>query len=217
MAELVIETVGLENLVPHPRNVRQGDVGAIVESLKHHGQYRPIVVQRSTGNILAGNHTWRAMRELGWTEGSVTYVDVDDEEALRILLIDNRSNDLAIYDDSGLAELLKELAENSQGLEGTGFDGDDLDDLLFRLKGDSGTMGSGLNAQEALKGYEERGIKSFVLPFPANEWEKMNVLWAKLREEMLCCPQTPGGSMPSPKGTLAEARTLYCVTTGEGG
>lgn len=127
------KSVNVLNIQPHPMNVRQGDVGAIVESLKAHGQYRPIVVQRSTGNILAGNHTWKAAKILGLKTLEVTYVDVDDDEALRILLVDNRTNDLATYDDPALSEILKQLSETELGLTGTGFDGDDLDELLNTL------------------------------------------------------------------------------------
>lgn len=187
MPELAVVQVQIDAVIPHPRNVRQGDVGALCESLSAHGQYRPLVVQRhefSQPYILAGNHTWRAMKSLGWDSCAVTYVDVDDDEALRILLIDNRSNDLATYDDSGLAELLKELASTKAGFAGTGFDGDDLDDLLFRLQGDAGTNNPGTDAGARLAGYQARGIKSFVLPYPAAEWEAMNILLAKMRDEM---------------------------------
>jgi hypothetical protein len=45
------------------------------------------------------------------------------------MLADNRVRDKASYDDTALVELLTELAEGV-GLEGTGFDGDDLDELL---------------------------------------------------------------------------------------
>ncbi len=120
------------NLTPHPRNVRQGDVGAIVNSLEAHGQYRPIVVQKETGHILAGNHTYQAAKALGWDKIAVTYVDCDNEQALRILLADNRANDLASYDDAALVELLTELAESS-GLEGTLFEPEDLQNLLDDL------------------------------------------------------------------------------------
>lgn len=118
----------------HPRNIRQGDIGAICTSLNEHGQYRPIVVQRSTGYILAGNHTFQAAKSLGWKEIAVTFVDCDDESALRILLVDNKANDLATYNDHGLAELLKELVTTDRGLDGTGYDNDDLDDLLRLLE-----------------------------------------------------------------------------------
>lgn len=123
----------IDSITPHPRNVRQGDIGAIATSLLAHGQYRPIVVHKSTTHILAGNHTYHAARSLGWDKVACTFVDCDDEQALRILLADNRANDLATYDDSELTELLKELA-NSEGLEGTLYDLTDLDDLLALLE-----------------------------------------------------------------------------------
>lgn len=120
-------------ITPHPNNVRQGDVGAISESLSVHGQYRPIIVQKSTGHILAGNHTWKAASVLGWKEIDAVELDVTDDEALRILLVDNRTNDLASYDRYALTELLEVLANTDAQLEGTGFDLDDLDGFLSDL------------------------------------------------------------------------------------
>jgi len=128
--------VSIGDLSTHPRNIRHGDIGAICTSLASHGQYRPIVVQRSTGYILAGNHTYQAARSLGWSDIAVTHVECDDDQALRILLVDNRANDLATYDDSALSDLLKELAATDLGLDGTLYDGDALDDLIRDI-GDS--------------------------------------------------------------------------------
>jgi hypothetical protein len=128
--ELSDLVVPIKDLKHHPRNVRQGDVGAISESLKENGQYRPIVVQKATGHVLAGNHTLKAAKALGWKEIAVTYIDCDDDRALRILLADNRTNDLATYDDSALADLLKELANSDLGFAGTTYDGDELDRIL---------------------------------------------------------------------------------------
>ncbi len=128
----------ITQLKPHPKNVRQGDIGAISLSLEQHGQYRPIVVQQSTGFILAGNHTYKAAKALKWKDIAATYVDVDDEQALRILLIDNRANDLASYDDSALVEMLKALMDTELKLDGTGFDPSDLDQLLKDLEMETG-------------------------------------------------------------------------------
>jgi ParB-like chromosome segregation protein Spo0J len=125
--------VPIGDVRPHPRNVRQGDIGAISQSIKAHGQYRPIVVQRSTGHILAGNHTWKAAKALKCVQVAVTYLDVDDDEAVRIMLIDNRTSDHATYDDDQLAGLLAELSKTPAGFEGTGYSGDDVDDLLRLL------------------------------------------------------------------------------------
>ena len=103
--------------MPYPRNPRRGDLGAIRESLKANGQYRPLVANRRDRQVLAGNHTLAAARELGWEEVAVTWVDVDEATAARIVVVDNRSSDLAGWDDALLAELLGELDE----LDGTGF------------------------------------------------------------------------------------------------
>lgn len=123
--------VDIDSITPHPKNVRQGDIGAISESLKAHGQYRPIVVDERTGQILAGNHTWKAAKALNWSQIQASFIETkDDDEATRILLADNKANDLATYDDDELINLLKQLAETDEGLEGTLFDGDDLDALI---------------------------------------------------------------------------------------
>jgi len=130
----VAEIVKISTLKPHPSNPRRGSVATIVESLKEHGQYRPIVAQRATGHIIAGNHTWQAAKELGWKDIAVTFVDVDDVEARRILLVDNRSSDLGIYDDEQLYELLKSTTEDYGSLLGTGYDQPALDDLAAILE-----------------------------------------------------------------------------------
>jgi len=124
----------LASLKPHPKNVRVGDVQLIKDSLQHHGQYRPIVVQQSTNHILAGNHTFKAAKELGWDTIEVTYVDVDNDQALRILLMDNRANDKATYDTDELVGLLDQLLDTDLELTGTGFSMGDLTELLADME-----------------------------------------------------------------------------------
>jgi hypothetical protein len=92
-----------------------------------------LVVQRSTGNILVGNHRYMAAKAMGLTELPVLWIDVDDERAERILLADNRLSDLATYDDAGLAALLKELNITETGLKGTGYSVEELEELLAGL------------------------------------------------------------------------------------
>jgi DNA modification methylase len=114
------------------RNPRRGDVAAIKRSLEVNGQYRPIVVNRRTTEVLAGNHTWLAARELEWPEIAATFVDVDEEEAARIVLADNRTAELGGYDDTELAALLASLP----GLEGSGWQDRELERLLARIEKD---------------------------------------------------------------------------------
>lgn len=123
------ELVPVAGLRPYPGNPRRGNVEAIKESLEKNGQYREIVANRRTSEVLAGNHTFLAAEALGWSKIAVSWVDVDPETAARIVLADNRTNDLAGYDTEALADLLQELPE----LAGTGYDRDDLDALLDEL------------------------------------------------------------------------------------
>lgn len=115
------------------RNPRSGDVQLIKSSLEVNGQYKPIVVNKGTKTgrpfeILAGNHTFTAAVELEWTHIAVTFVDVDEEGAAKIVLIDNRASDEAGYDETKLLELLEELGEGD--LLGTGYSEDDLNALI---------------------------------------------------------------------------------------
>ena len=121
------ETVQITNLIPYPANPREGDIGAIIESLEANGQYRPIVANKRTGHILTGNHTYQAAKALGWFEIAVSWVDVDEDQELKIVLIDNRTSDLATYDS---VELKTHLVNSAGQFKGTGFQAEDVSEIL---------------------------------------------------------------------------------------
>ena len=137
-SDLTIRSLRLDELRHHPENARRGNVELIAESLRAHGQYKPVVVQSSTGYVLAGNHTLKAARSLGWDKIDAVVLDVDDDEAKRIMLVDNRSSDMGGYDDRLLASILGELADES-ALGGTGFSIGDLEDAVRRSTATTGT------------------------------------------------------------------------------
>jgi len=132
LAPQKIETVPIGSLKHHPKNPRKGDVKSITESIEHNGFYGVVVAQKSTGYVLAGNHRMMAAKAAGLDSLPVAYVDLDDATALKILLADNRTNDLATYDNKELAELLADVS-NTIGLDGTGFDEAFLDGLIGEL------------------------------------------------------------------------------------
>lgn len=124
----------LTELNEYHRNPRVGNVGVIAESLRLNGQYRPVIVNRGThtgrpNEVLAGNHTVKAARSLRWEQVAVTYVDVDDDAAARIVVADNHSSDIATNDDQVLLDLLESLPD----LDGTTYDESDLDALILKL------------------------------------------------------------------------------------
>jgi hypothetical protein len=116
------EMQDLATLVEHPENPRRGDVSSISESLDTNGFYGAIIVQKSTGYILKGNHTFRVAKEKGLTQVPVIVLDVDDAHAKRIMLADNRIPELANYDPAALRDLLDVVHQETESYLGTGFD-----------------------------------------------------------------------------------------------
>lgn len=116
----------------HPLNAKKGDVGAIGESIDRWGFFGAIIVQRSTGHIIAGNHRFKVAVKKGIREIPTITVDVDDQEALEILAIDNRSTDAATNDETKLSEALARLRDMCGELTGTGYSEEDLDEMVRR-------------------------------------------------------------------------------------
>jgi hypothetical protein len=113
------------------KNPRRGDVPLVIESLKANGQYRPLIVNVGTmtgrpNEVLAGNHLLAAAMKLHLEEVAVHWVDVDEERARRIVLVDNRASDRGKYDSDELTDLLGSVDD----LTGTGYSDDDLARLL---------------------------------------------------------------------------------------
>jgi hypothetical protein len=125
-----VQQIKLSDLKTYPNNPRKGNVELIADSLATFGQYKPITVNKRSGEILAGNHTFEAAKSLGWKDISVAYVDVDEDTAARIVALDNRAADLGTYDDDALLDLLSSLEDLSH----TGYDENYLDDLLATLE-----------------------------------------------------------------------------------
>ena len=119
----------------YPGNARRGDIDLIAESLERLGQYKPVVAcvgkkaPELKNVLIAGNHTTMAAQRLGWDTIDVHWVDVDADTAKRITIVDNKANDEATYEVEELVNLLTELPD----LAGTGFDRDELDELLEAL------------------------------------------------------------------------------------
>ena len=148
----------LAELRPHPKNPRNGSTEVIAASLQVNGQYRPIIVARE-GVILAGNHTYAAALELGWSDLSAIHLDLDPEssDAKRIMLADNRTADLGNYDDGLLLSLLDELPE----LDGTGYLSDDLDALRH-------LVGEPLDLDDLVDEHGE--------PTPHDQWRRISLI-----------------------------------------
>jgi len=120
-----IELVSIDDLTLDPANARKHDdknLKAIAESLKQFGQRKPIVVWGRT--VVAGNGTLVAARSLGWTEITVAKIpdDWSSDQVTAYALADNRSAELAVWDEQVLTEQLKQLELADWDVEALGFD-----------------------------------------------------------------------------------------------
>jgi site-specific DNA-methyltransferase (adenine-specific) len=122
---MIIETVLIDDLDLDPRNARKHDaknLKAIADSLEQFGQRKPIVVWGRT--VVAGNGTMAAARSLGWKEISIARVpdDWSADQVKAYALADNRSAELAEWDEQVLAAQLLELTEAEFDVELLGFE-----------------------------------------------------------------------------------------------
>ncbi len=196
--EQSITLVDIGSLTPHGRNPRQGDVGAVMESIARNGWYGAVlayVPESGEGvTIIVGEHRWRALGELqrhgmDLDGKSLTYAelaarvplpvngkvpvivrrDLTDAQALRIMLADNRTSDVADYDTAALAEMLQAMAaEGEAGLSGSGWDGDALEAMTpLMVEYNSGARLAGRNYYDVTsKGTAYFGVGECSAPVP---------------------------------------------------
>ncbi len=131
--EMTVEEVPITMIEQHPDNANNGDLEAIETSLEVNGLYAPILVQRSTGYIVAGNHRYVAAMGLGATSMPVIYLDISEIEAKRIMVADNRTARLGMDDEAQMAALLSDLFATDPGLAGTGYSYDDFDRIRVSM------------------------------------------------------------------------------------
>jgi hypothetical protein len=113
-----IESTQLSDLQLDPANVRKHDganIDAIKASLTKFGQQKPIVVNED-GIVIAGNGTLRAAQALGWTHIDTVTTPLQGSDATAYAIADNRTAELAQWDDPALAETLAAL-QNEEGFD----------------------------------------------------------------------------------------------------
>lgn len=116
-----------------PMNARmhpERNLEAVRESLRQYGQKKPIVVRRQTMVVVAGNGTLEAARSLGWTKLAAVVQDMTDVEAAGYGIADNRTAELACWNEVNVRIIDKMLQES--GSPTIGWSVDEL--TALRLK-----------------------------------------------------------------------------------
>jgi ParB family transcriptional regulator, chromosome partitioning protein len=110
----------VEFLRPNPRNPRrdfpEADLDELASSLREKGIIQPIVVRPVRGSndkfeIIAGERRWRAAQRAGLHDVPIVAVDVTEDEALQLAIIENvqRTDLNAIEEASGYQALINDF------------------------------------------------------------------------------------------------------------
>lgn len=92
------KTIPIAFIHPNPRNPRttfaQDDLDELAASIRTHGLVQPIVVRAVPGRpdhfeIIAGERRWRAAQKAGMHDVPVTLLDVSDQQALELAIVEN--------------------------------------------------------------------------------------------------------------------------------
>lgn len=124
-------SVPIDSLTPDPANARSHgarNLEQIAASLTAFGQRKPIVVQASGRIVRAGNGTLEAAKSLGWTEIAAVVIDEDNATASQFAIADNRTAELAEWDEQTLVSLLDGMEKDAREL--VGFSDAELQALL---------------------------------------------------------------------------------------
>ena len=124
------ETVPIDEPTPDPANARkhgERNLSSIIDSLKAFGQQKPIVVDRR-GIVVAGNGTLEAAKRLGWTEIAIVRSELEPTQATAFGIADNRTAELAEWDDEVLRSLLDSMDDEMRDV--LAFDSKEIDALV---------------------------------------------------------------------------------------
>jgi len=118
----------------NPRNNEEA-VPVVLRSIKRFGFGAPILARRANGEIIAGHTRYKAARALGLETVPVRYLDLSESEAHLLALADNKTGELAEWDDAKLGALVLELqGANVDITEGTGFAEAEIQKLVLEAR-----------------------------------------------------------------------------------
>ncbi len=125
-----LEKRSVKDLSSDPANARKHsdrNIESIMASLRRFGQQKPIVVDKSNV-VRAGNGTLEAAKRLGWETIAVVQSDLTGADMSAYAIADNRTAELAEWDDEILKATLEGLDDALR--DAAGFDLKELDEIL---------------------------------------------------------------------------------------
>jgi len=161
--------IDLKELNLDPANARkhgERNLDAIKTSLTKYSQRQPVVVQKNGMVVRAGNARVEAARALGWTHVAALVIDEDDLTATLYGLMDNKSAELAEWDNDVLFSVFSALtAEDAFDIDATGFFDHEID-----LSPEAAELPELLSVNASEDDYEPQNKTTRIVEFSESEW-----------------------------------------------
>lgn len=201
IAELPIERRALKDLKPAEYNPRKAltpedkEYQDILNSIDHFSYVDPIIVNKD-GTVIGGHQRITVLLAIGYTEADVVVLDLNknDEKALNVAL----NKITGEWDDLKLKDLLLELDLGDYDISLTGFDNDDLKNLVELYEVEPEITEDDWDAEQA---YEDTVSKGSVV--------KKGEVWQLGRHRLMCGDSTDNNDVKK----LLDGKELDLVIT----
>ena len=195
-----IEYQNLDDIIEADDNPKDHDLGVIYTSIKRFGFNNPIMMNESTGKLLAGHgrlQTLKMMRDNGekapdriqvekdtgdetieyWFVPVITGISIENVgEAQAYLLADNRITELGGWKPMDLMESLTDIIESTGTLDGTGYDLDDVETILGDMESTTFEVDDKQIAENTNETEVSVAVGRYKFKVPADDfydWEEM--------------------------------------------
>lgn len=207
-----IEYMPLNAIVPADRNPKEHDADLISASVKRFGFIETPVLDERTGKLVAGHgrtDELRAAQARGedppdgvevrdgdwWVPVARGWQSASDDEAHAAGVALNRVGEVGGWKWDELYDILDGFSLAEGGLDGLGFERDDLDDMVARMQEDSIKFsteesygGGGAHAEpdfdDRMQRYAGKGIRSFVLDYSLADFDEIAATCGRLRRHL---------------------------------
>lgn len=131
---LEIFEVEINSIYTDKKNIKTHgfkSIDSIKKSIVEFGQYMPIVVNKKTNIILVGNGTYQALKELGYKLVKIVYVDLNENDANKLSVLDNRTSELSEIDNNVVEKFFYELDDNL--IKITGYSSSEVEEIMNQI------------------------------------------------------------------------------------
>lgn len=131
MKEEIGKMISIDKIIPWKKNPRNNNnaVKKVAESIKRFGFAAPIILNKDY-TVIAGHTRLKASKLLNLKKVPCRILNLSKEEAELLALVDNKSGEIATWDEKALYEIIDNLPVNIDELINLGFEEEKLNEWL---------------------------------------------------------------------------------------